>query len=346
MANTVVGIFDSVNKAEIAVQGLINKGFYSNDIDISAQGSGGYAGSDTNYDKTDSFSKFFRNLFSDSDEADIYSKAGRKGAVVTVHAKSLTEAEQAADILDSYGAINADEHESQYGDSSLRNDNNLINKNNDFISGSNPVTGDLNTGTAYGTPETDYSDVRRRSDDLTYQDTGSINTDMNNNISGENRPGIVNDLGDTTPGITNDITDRGIGDINEGRNIPVIEEQLEVGKREVEKDRIRVRSRIFDKPVEENLRLRYEDVSVERVPVSRKATEADMKNFKDMTVETTESEEVPMVNKEARVVEEVRIRKDVKERDQTIRESVKRQDVDVERKVKDKEFRTGEGADL
>jgi stress response protein YsnF len=112
--------------------------------------------------------------------------------------------------------------------------------------------------------------------------------------------------------------------------IPIIEEELQVGKRVVETGGVRLRSRIIERPVEESLRLRVEHVHVERNAVNRLATEADLANFQQGTVEMTERAEVPVVGKEARVVEEVRLQKDVEEREETIRGTVRRTDVDVE----------------
>jgi len=112
--------------------------------------------------------------------------------------------------------------------------------------------------------------------------------------------------------------------------IPVIEEELQVGKRIVETGGVRLRSRIVERPVEEHLRLRTEHVHVERNAVNRPATEADLNTFKEGTIEVREQAEVPVVGKTARVVEEVRLEKDVEERDETIRETLRGTDVDVE----------------
>ena len=109
-----------------------------------------------------------------------------------------------------------------------------------------------------------------------------------------------------------------------------IEENLEVGKRTVERGGVRVRSRIVEKPVEENIRLREERVNVERNPVDREATRADLENFEERDIELTERAEVPVVNKEARVVEEIRVTKDVDEREETVRDTVRRTEVDVD----------------
>jgi stress response protein YsnF len=112
--------------------------------------------------------------------------------------------------------------------------------------------------------------------------------------------------------------------------IPIIEENINVGKRVVETGGVRLRSRIIERPVEESVRLRVEHVHVERNPVNRPATEADLNSFREGTIEATEHAEVPVVGKTARVVEEVRLDKDVQEREEVIRDTVRRTDVDVE----------------
>jgi len=113
-------------------------------------------------------------------------------------------------------------------------------------------------------------------------------------------------------------------------SLPVIEEELEVGKRVVETGGVRLRSRVIERPVEEHIRLREEHVHVERNPVNRDATAADFNNFKEGTIELTEHAEVPVVGKEARVVEEVRLETEVEERNEVVRDTVRSTEVDVE----------------
>lgn len=112
--------------------------------------------------------------------------------------------------------------------------------------------------------------------------------------------------------------------------IPIVEEELQVGKRTVETGGVRVRSRVIEKPVEEHLRLREERVIVNRRPVNRAVTDADRQNFREGDFEITEHAEQAVVSKQARVVEEVEIGKQVEERDQVISDTVRRTDVDVE----------------
>ena len=114
--------------------------------------------------------------------------------------------------------------------------------------------------------------------------------------------------------------------------IPIIEEQLQVGKKTVETGGVRLRTRVVETPVEEGVRLKEEHVRVERESVNRPATEAD---FKEGTIEVKEEAEVPVVSKEARVVEEVTLNKEVQEHEHTVNETLRSTEVDVERIDKD-----------
>ena len=115
------------------------------------------------------------------------------------------------------------------------------------------------------------------------------------------------------------------------KTIEVVEENMQVGKREVETGGVRVRSRVVERPVEEKVRLRTEHVNVERKPVDRPATEADLANLKDgETVEMTEHAESVVANKEARVTEEIHLDKDVEEHEEVVKDTVRSTEVDVE----------------
>ncbi|GAB3559843.1 YsnF/AvaK domain-containing protein [Spirosoma fluminis] len=117
---------------------------------------------------------------------------------------------------------------------------------------------------------------------------------------------------------------------NGDQTINVIEENLEIGKRTVETGGVRLRSRIIAKPVEESIRLREERVSVQRNPVNRPATDADLNAFQEGHIEVAEHKEVPVVSKTATVVEEISVGKDVTERDEVIRDTVRKTEVDVD----------------
>ena len=113
--------------------------------------------------------------------------------------------------------------------------------------------------------------------------------------------------------------------------IPIVEEELQVGKRQVESGGARVQTSVTETPVQEQVTLREEHATVERHPVNRPATEADLAAAsREGTIEVTERAEVPVVSKEARVVEEVVVGKEATERVETVQGTVRRTDVDVE----------------
>jgi len=112
--------------------------------------------------------------------------------------------------------------------------------------------------------------------------------------------------------------------------IPVVQENVEIGKRAIQRGGIRVHTRVTERPVEREVELRSERATVERRPVDRPIGDAD-RAFQDRTVEVTERAEQAVVNKTARVVEEVVVGKQVEQHTQTVRDTERRTDVDVEK---------------
>lgn len=246
MAQTVIGIFDYTSEAQEAVSYLVSNGFNRSDIDLSSRGAETEGTTTDDYDDNhNSVGGFFSNLFGTDADADKYTEVGRKGSIVTVHAKTSDEAESAARILDNYGAIDVNERAEEYRKTS-------------GISGANV--------------------------------TGTTDAD----------------------------------------SIKIIEEKMQVGKREVETGGVRLRSRIVEQAVHEDVRLRSERVRVERTNVSRPATEADLAAFKDTTISMTETAEIPVVSKEAFVTGEVSLGKEVEETNQTVQGTVRKTEVDTE----------------
>ena len=116
-------------------------------------------------------------------------------------------------------------------------------------------------------------------------------------------------------------------------HIPIVNEELRVGKREVERGGARVRSYVRETPVHEQVNLREEHVEVERRPVSGEyrqgVTGDDM--FQEREIEMTEHAEEAVVSKEARVQEELVIRKSAEERTETIDDTVRHTEVEVDK---------------
>ena len=112
--------------------------------------------------------------------------------------------------------------------------------------------------------------------------------------------------------------------------IPMVEEQLQVGRRQVDRGGVRVRAYTVDTPVHERVSLREENVQVQRRPVDVRIADAETL-FRERDITLNETAEEAVIGKEARVVEEVVVRKDVAERVETINETVRHTEVEVER---------------
>ncbi|QJE71988.1 YsnF/AvaK domain-containing protein [Aerophototrophica crusticola] len=113
-------------------------------------------------------------------------------------------------------------------------------------------------------------------------------------------------------------------------HIPVVEESLAVGKRAVERGQVRIHSRVVETPVEETVNLRDESVHVERRTVSDASGVVPEDAFRERTVEFTETDEEAVVSKQARLTGEVVVSKDVETREEVVRDTVRKTEVEVE----------------
>jgi len=206
-----------------------------------------------------------------------------------------------------------------------------------------------------GVPEDDshmYAEGVRRGGSLVIARLDDANVDRGLEIMSSHRPVDIDERGSswrsegwtrydesagpyTGTGLTDAATGmRGANEATTARTgeetvIPIAEEQLSVGKREVERGAVRVRSYVVETPVEESVRLREENVNVERRRVDRPA-DATADAFRERTIDVTETAEEAVVSKTARVTEEVVVSKDVSERTERVSDTVRRTEVDVE----------------
>jgi uncharacterized protein (TIGR02271 family) len=112
--------------------------------------------------------------------------------------------------------------------------------------------------------------------------------------------------------------------------IPIIQETLVVSKHDVDRGGVQVHVGVDTVPVQEQVTLREEHVQVERRPVNRPVSDADMAALQSGSIEVRETAEQAVVSKDARVVEEVTVTKDVEERTETVRDTVRHTVVEVE----------------
>jgi len=112
--------------------------------------------------------------------------------------------------------------------------------------------------------------------------------------------------------------------------VPVVEEQLNVGKREVERGAVRLRKKVTEQEQTVNVPLREEEVHVERRPVEGRATDLPADAFEEVDIEIPIRGEEAEVTKQAVVREEVDVHKHTRERQQPVSDTVRREEVVVE----------------
>jgi uncharacterized protein (TIGR02271 family) len=310
---TVISAFDDRQTAQRAVDHLTEAGFSRSDVHLEERPGRGDAGSTTttttdiagneNEDRgmLASIGHFFGSLFGDDDaeHAGQYSEAVRRGSsVVVVDARDEDQAERARDIMERLGAINMDERVEQW----------------------------RSTGwTGY-----DKAEAQAGREQATV--TGRASATQSSAVMKQPAPGASTQT-QPAAGASTQQPMAADDSLPPGKTgvLDVVQEELQVGKRSVDRGGVRVIQRVSEKPVSELVRLRVERATVERRPVDRPATAEDLAKFREGTIEVRETAEEPVVSKTARVVEEVRVAKEVQEREETINETVRRKDVDVER---------------
>lgn len=120
-------------------------------------------------------------------------------------------------------------------------------------------------------------------------------------------------------------------ELTERDAIDLVEEEVKVGKRDVASGGVRVHTYVVETPVEEDVVLREEHVRVDRERVNERISpQAAEAAFVERTVELTEHQEEVVVSKEAHITERVRVGKEVEHHTEHVRETARRQKVDIE----------------
>jgi uncharacterized protein (TIGR02271 family) len=139
----------------------------------------------------------------------------------------------------------------------------------------------------------------------------------------------------TTAG--DDITERGAHDavrqehMKDEANIRLKEEQLKVGKREVQAGGVRLRKIVRTETVNQPVELKREEIVIERVPASGDASTAGGFREEDIFIPLRREEAV--VEKSAHVREEVRVGKKAEYERQQVTGEIRKEELKVDRDV-------------
>lgn len=299
---TVVGLYNSLSQANQVKSALTSRGYDSSDITVidqtnnDANPSSSYStGSSTSSNDTSvggRIKNFFGSLTGhDEDSHRSYTEGITSGGAVVAVNVADKDAEEVADFLEAQGAR---EIQGGYGTGS----------------GYGSSTGYGSSSSSFGTADGTNSFGTG---------TGTLNAGATGTTSGYGATGTTGSAYATT----------GTSNLTGEQVIPVVEEELEVGKRQVQRGGVRVYSRVVSEPVNESVTLHDERVVVDRRPADRAATDADF-NTPEGVIEITATGEEAVVGKRSRVVEEVVVGKEATDRTEQINDTVRRTEVDVE----------------
>jgi uncharacterized protein (TIGR02271 family) len=321
---TVTALFDSRAEAEQAVQSLVSEaGVNRSSVKVEA-GSGATAGAAGTEDK--GFFASLRDLFIPDEDRHAYAEGVRRGGAMVSAQVDDAQIDTAMDVLERHGAVDLDEREASWKREGWTGYTGAAAAG----AGTGAVVGASSDGSSTGVaamPGASTSGSTASNPPGTMLSRG-VDQAAGTNVSGAHPENEIR----ATTGMTGATAARTgtTGTVQGGEAIPIVEERLTVGKREVRGGRVRVRSYVVETPVQEQVSLRQEHVEVERRHVDRPVTDADQALFQERVIEATESSEEAVVAKEARVVEEVVVRKDAEERVQTVQDKVRRTEVEVE----------------
>jgi uncharacterized protein (TIGR02271 family) len=295
MTHTITAMFTDRSAADAAVTQLVQQlGISQSQVTVHAADTASAASTGTTGNEN-GFWASLKDLFVPDEDRYAYAEGIRRGGtVVSVNVDDSTH-DEAMNILEQQGAVDLDAQEAEWRQSGW--------------TGYQPGAVGGATGAVPGTVATGYSDEVGVG---MAQTSGAYATSGTGTTSGAATHASIA----ATPASAEEV-------------IPVVEERLRVGKRDVERGRVRVRSYVVETPVTEQVALREEHVDIHRRAVDRPITDADQM-FQERSIEATETDEEAVVAKEARVTEELVIQKGSTERVETVQDTVRHTEVEID----------------
>ena len=307
-SHTMTAFFERRDHAESAAAKLRQAGVPAGDITVSpetARDDYGLSGEDTGAAPAKTgFWASLEELFGGTDDHTLYAEGVRRGHIMlTAHVDDV-HLDRAVAILEEHGSIDLDEHEETW-----RSEGWTGASATSSLSATTMATADGAMGMA----------MAGKTAPTRVVETETVTTKA---------PAVASAPVAKAPLAVDSkpvVAGRGTEDV-----LQVIEERLNVGMRAVSRGKVRVHSYVVETAVSENVSLRDETVTIDRHAVDRPVASLGADVFQERTIEMEEIDEEAVVSKTARVVEEVGIRKDVSDRTETVRDTVRSTKVDIE----------------
>lgn len=290
---TITAFFDSRSDAEVAVERIVEAGVARHAVKM-VEGADPMTGATTTAAPVEERSFFDKlgDFFMPDEDRHTYAEGLRRGGYFVSVPTTVGNRDKILDILDDEGTVDMNERETAW--------------RSEGWSGTETGYAASTGGSAMATGSA-IKDAGLVARDETYartEDTKAYraaDADRSAKALGANRDGTIE----------------------------VVEENLRVGKRDVSHGRVRVRSYVVEDAVSQDVNLRSERVEVERRAVDRPVSGLD-DAFQDRTIELEETAEEAVVSKEARVKEEIDLKRLTENHTQTVSDTVRRTEVEIE----------------
>jgi uncharacterized protein (TIGR02271 family) len=328
---TITAIFDSYRQAQDARDRLVSLGLAEGDVRVVSQGASDGTTTTDHPDGHKGIWESIKDFFIADEDRETYTEGLRRGAFLLTARVDDRNLNEARSSLESSGAIDLDQRVEEWRSSGWQ----------------------ANTGSRMGSDVSAGSSARAASNSDALADTlaasepvtmgapipepatastrTTASSDSGIGEAGE-RISASASRGATQSSNMSSNVRSARSDASSEESLPVIEERLRVGKRDVTRGSVRVRAYVVEEPVHEDVTLREERVEVERRPVAGRSSAAgsDGSLLQERTIEMTEHGEEAVVQKDAVVTEEVVVRKFTGERTEGIDETVRHTEVDVD----------------
>lgn len=278
--------------------------------------------------ETGGFMASLRNFFMPEEDRYGYAEGMRRGSYMVAADVDEAHAPKVIDVLERAGAIDLDAEEQRwrsegwhgYEPSSSATAGSEATVGAGLLSGSQAATIPPLSGSGTSGPAAARTTPSGQTTTTTGTALGTGGTATASEIASATSGTHRGTLG--TTGTVADGTEE---------RIPLAEESLRVGKRVAHQGRVRIRSYVVETPVTETVHLRDERVEVERRPVDRPLSANEADPFREREIEAVETREEAVIAKDVRIREELVLHKSAEERDETIRDTVRRTEVKEER---------------